>query len=77
MKLYGQFRYNIYIRFMMMAYLDMVFIAGIIIADTEEDVLSFSSIIALLLLTFTVFLPWLVLFYLCAKFDKLKDKQSK
>ena len=61
----------------MMAYLDMVFIAGIIIADTEEDVLSFSSIIALLLLTFTVFLPWLVLFYLCAKFDKLKDKQSK
>ena len=59
---------------MMMAYLDFVFIAGIVIFDMEEDVLSLVSISALLLLTFTVFLPWLVLFYLCAKFNKLHDK---
>ena len=34
-ELQGQFRYNIYIRYMMMAYLDFVFIAGIVIFDME------------------------------------------
>ncbi len=61
----------------MMAYLDLVFIAGIILFDMNQDILSLTSIVALLLITFTVFIPWLVLFYLCAKFDKLKEKAGK
>jgi len=62
---------------MIVAYMDLVFISGIVLFDSEEDVLSFRSIIALLILSFTVFLPWLVLFYLCAKFEKLQTKEMK
>ena len=60
----------------MMAYIDLVFIAGIVLAD-NENVLSFSGIIALIVITITVFTPWLVLFTLCAKFDQLTDKATK
>ena len=72
-----QFRYNIYIRFLMVAYLALVFISGLILFEETENVLSLKSLCALLVLTFTVFLPWLLLIWLCAKFDKLRDKETK
>lgn len=61
----------------MVAYLDLVFIAGVILFDSEEEVLTFKSILALLVLSFAVFLPWLVLFYLFAKFDSLQTRNGK
>lgn len=76
-RLSGQFRYNIYIRFLMLAYFDLVFIAGVILFDSSEEVLSMKSILSLLVLSFTVFLPWLVLFYLFAKFDNLQTREGK
>lgn len=56
---------------MMMAYLDLVFVSGLVLFDEQENVLSLRSIVALLVLSFTVFLPWILLFYLCAKFGDL------
>ena len=67
--LHEQFRWNIYIRYLMMAYLDFVFISGIVIFDPAYNVLTPSGIIAIFTMTFTVFVPWMILFYLCAKFD--------
>lgn len=52
-----------------MAYMDLVLIAGIVIFDSSEDVLSFKGIMALLVITFTFFIPLAVLGYLCSKFD--------
>lgn len=72
-----QYRYNIYIRLLQVAYFDLVFIAGMILFDTDEEVLTLKSIVALLILSFTVFLPWLVLFYLFSKFEKLQTKEGK
>ena len=59
-----------------MAYFDLVFISGIVLFDSE-DAISLQSIIAMLILAVTVLMPWFVLFYLCAKFDKLKLKEGK
>jgi len=53
----------------MIAYLDLTFIAGIIVFDPKGNMLTAQSIIALIVLCFTVFLPWLVLFFLFVKFD--------
>ena len=75
--LHGQYRWNIYIRFLMMAYIDLVIIAGVVLFDSDDDVLSFPGIIALLVISFTFFMPLLVLFYLCSKFDQLQNKESK
>ena len=61
----------------MIAYLDLSFIAGIVLFDPKENILSAQSIVALIVLSFTVFLPWLVLFYLFAKFDQLQTKAGK
>lgn len=65
----GQFRYNIYIRYVMTAYLDMVFIAGLVL--NSEETLSLKSLVALLVLALAFCLPWGVLIYLSFKFDKL------
>ena len=74
--LHASFRYNMYIRYLMLAYFDMVFISGVILFDLDEDVLTFRSIIALFVLTLTFFLPWLVVFFLCIKFEKPKEERT-
>ena len=61
----------------MIAYLDLSFIAGIVLFDPKENILSAQSIVALIVLSFTVFLPWLVLFYLFAKFGGLNPRINK
>jgi len=61
----------------MLAYIDIVLIAGIVLFDGSEEVLSISGILALLVITFTFFIPLSVLFYLCSKFNSLTDKQAK
>ena len=38
--------------------------------------LSFRGLLAMVVLTFTVFLPWMILFYLCAKFDRFQNSKS-
>lgn len=68
-ELHSQFRWNVYIRYLMLAYIDIVLIAGIVLFDGSEEVLSFSGIVAVLVITFTFFIPLSVLFYLCQKFN--------
>ena len=60
-----------------MAYIDLVLIAGIVLFESSEDVLSLWGIVALLVITFTIFIPLSVLFYLCSKFNQLQDKEQK
>ena len=67
--IHEQFRFNVYIRYLMLAYFDMVFIAGTVLFDLHEEVLTGRSILALFVLTLTVFLPFIVVFFLCVKFD--------
>lgn len=74
--LHASFRFNIYIRYLMLAYFDMVFISGVILFDLKEDVLTIRSIVALFVLTLTFFLPWLVVFFLCIKFNKPKEERT-
>ena len=64
-----QFRYNVYIRYIMMAYMDLVLIAGLVLFDPDEETLSFKGILAILVLVFTFFIPLCVLCYLCTKFN--------
>ena len=61
----------------MMSYMDLVLIAGLVLFDNNDDVLSIKGILALLVITFAFFIPLSVLFYLCAKFNQLTDKEQK
>ena len=60
----------------MIAYLDIVFITGVILFDSE-DIISARSLVALLVLLVTFFIPLSLLFYLFAKFDQLQTKEGK
>lgn len=64
----------------MVVYLDMVFITGILIADdvkAEGTDLQWTSFMAYLILAVSAFIPFMVMIYLCAKFDTLKEKAGK
>ena len=64
----------------MVVYLDMVFITGILIADdvkAEGTDLHWTSFMAYLILAVAAFIPFMVMIYLCAKFDTLKEKAGK
>ena len=60
-----------------MAYMDMVLIAGLVFFDPSEEKLSFRGMVALLVIILMFFIPLCILFYLCSKFDQLKEKESK
>ena len=53
----------------MMAYMDMVLIAGLVFFDPSEEKLSFRGMVALLVIILMFFIPLCILFYLCSKFD--------
>lgn len=76
LRLLGQFRYNIYIRFLMLSYFDIVFISGVMIAD-NESALHWSSLLAYLILSTMMIIPLFVTIFLCTKFDNLKSKSDK
>jgi len=74
----SQFRYNIYIRYVMVSYLDGVFVAGASLYGSDKDVLSLKSVFAILVLAFSMCVPFLVLIFLCSNFDKFnKDRTLK
>mmetsp|Transcript_3910 Transcript_3910/g.4624 ORF Transcript_3910/g.4624 Transcript_3910/m.4624 type:complete len:328 (-) Transcript_3910:861-1844(-) len=78
LRLKSQYRFNIYIRYLMTVYLDLVFITGILIADDDgSTALHWTSLLAYLILSVSVFIPFMVMIYLCARFDSLKDKAGK
>ena len=59
----------------MIAYMDLVLIASLVLF--HNDVLSFYGILALLIITFAFFVPLSVLFYLCSRFNQLREKEQK
>ena len=60
-----------------MCYLDLVLIPGIILFSTGQDLLHWTSLLALMVLAVTALVPVLLLIYLCAKFENLKEKKGK
>ena len=61
----------------MVVYLDLVFISGVFLLDQSKDVLHWSTMLSIMILAVTACVPILVLIYLCAKFDSLRDKEGK
>lgn len=77
-KVRRQFRFNIYIRFMMLAYFDIITIALMGLRhDDDRSWLSAPRLISLLGLTVLIILPCVVIGALLAKFEFFLNKTSK
>lgn len=78
-KIRRQFRFNIYIRFMMFAYFDIITISlmGIRTQDSTSTWLSATRLISVIGLIALIILPCVVIGALLAKFEFFLNKTSK
>lgn len=73
------FKWNVYIRWFMLGYLDMVFIASARIFDSDQETTLqlVGTVIGILVLVGTLVIPILALYYLYAHFDRLQEDEFK
>lgn len=78
-KMRRDFRYNVYIRFLMVSYFDLVFVASLTLfkRGVSSQILSPMVLFSLIIMLGLLLAPWIVLVYLCAKFKTLTSKVGK
>ena len=75
-----QFRYNAYVRFIQISYLDCVYIACktlFNVRDNTKDIYSPMMILSLMIFSLAIITPFVVMSFLCSNFDRLHKKEER
>ena len=75
----AQFKFNVYIRFLMFSYIDLAFLSAVRVFNSDQStaILKLGMVGGIVILILTFALPIIIVTLLFLKFDKLKEKKFK